>query len=172
VTGPQFSYEMPSFGMSTILSYSTLQNLGLGVGSSNSPLQGSMGGTLVPYNDFPYGGGHIPPSFPSLGGACQHSVEPNVNYSSFGVGSKELPSYSIPVGSTSFSLFDAFGNNSLLSAVVSAVGNLGYGKKKSYAGYYSCTGGNLRNSFLTRTLESVVGFISLVRDVDWGKPLP
>jgi hypothetical protein len=73
VTGPPFSYGMPGFGTSTVLSYSTLQTLGLGVGSSNAPLQGSMGGTSSPYNSFPYRGGHIPPSSPSLGGAHQHS---------------------------------------------------------------------------------------------------
>jgi hypothetical protein len=42
---PPFSYNMPSLGTSPILSYSTLQTLGLGVGSSNAPLQGHIGGT-------------------------------------------------------------------------------------------------------------------------------
>jgi hypothetical protein len=37
-TGPPFSYGMPSSGTSHVLSYSTLQTLGLGVGSSNAPL--------------------------------------------------------------------------------------------------------------------------------------
>jgi hypothetical protein len=69
VTGPPFSYGMPGFGTSTILSYSTLQTIGLEEGRSNDPLQGSMGGTSSPYNAFPYGGGHIPPSSPSLGRA-------------------------------------------------------------------------------------------------------
>jgi hypothetical protein len=67
-TGPLFSYGMPSSGTSPILSYSTSQTLGLGAGSSNAPLQGHMGGTSSPFNAFPYGGGHIPPSSPSLGG--------------------------------------------------------------------------------------------------------
>jgi hypothetical protein len=104
-TGPPFSYGMPGFGMSTVLSYSTLQTLGLGAGSSNAPLQGSMGGTSSPYNAFPYRGGHIPPSSPSLDGAHQHSTGLNINYSSFGAGSQGLPSYSMPVGLTPFSLF-------------------------------------------------------------------
>ena len=60
-TGPPFSYEMPSSGTSHVLSYYTLQTLGLGVGSSSAPLQGHMGGTPIPFNAFPYGGGHIPP---------------------------------------------------------------------------------------------------------------
>jgi hypothetical protein len=67
-TGPPFSYSMPSSGTSPALTYSTLQNLGLGTGSSNVPLQGQIGGTPVPFNAFPYARGHIPPSSPSLGG--------------------------------------------------------------------------------------------------------
>jgi hypothetical protein len=67
-TCPPFSYDMPSSGTSPALTYSTLKTLGLGAGSSNAPLQGQLGGTPVPFNAFPYIGGHIPPSSPSLGG--------------------------------------------------------------------------------------------------------
>jgi hypothetical protein len=67
-TGPPFSYSMPSSGTSHALTYSTLQTLGLGVGSSNAPLQGQLGGIPIPFNAFPYAGGHISPSSPSLGG--------------------------------------------------------------------------------------------------------
>jgi hypothetical protein len=67
-TGPPFSYGMPSSGTSPALTSSTLQTLGLGAGSSNAPLQGQLGGIPVPFNAFPYAGGHIPPSSPSLGG--------------------------------------------------------------------------------------------------------
>jgi hypothetical protein len=88
VTGPPFSYGMPGFDTNSVLSYSTLQTLGLGAGSSNAPLQGSMGGTSTPYNAFPYGGGHIPPSSPSLGGAPQQPAWPNMNYNLFGAGSQ------------------------------------------------------------------------------------
>jgi hypothetical protein len=66
-TGPPFSYEMSGFDMDYVLTYSTLQTMGLGEGSSNTHLQGSMGGTSSPYNDFPYNGCHIPPLAPSLG---------------------------------------------------------------------------------------------------------
>jgi hypothetical protein len=55
-TGPPFSYGMPGFGTSSVLSSSTLQTLGLGAGSYNTPLQGSMGGTSAPFITFPYGG--------------------------------------------------------------------------------------------------------------------
>jgi hypothetical protein len=133
-TGPSFSYRMPSFDTNYVLSYSTLQTLGLRVGSSNAPLQGSMGGTSSLYNIFPHERGHIPPSSPLLGGAHQHSVGPNINYSSSGEGSQGLPSYSMLVGSTLFSLFNAFGNNALLSAVVSAGGNPGFGSQNPAQG--------------------------------------
>jgi hypothetical protein len=142
-TGPSFSYGMLGFGTSTVISYSTLQTLGMGAGISNDPLQGSMGGTSAPYNDFPYGGGHIPPSSPSLSSTHQHSIEPNVNYSSFGAGSKELPSYNMSIDSTLFSLFDAFGNNSFSSAVVSVGGNPGYGQTNLVQGIIPTQGTNL-----------------------------
>jgi hypothetical protein len=62
-----------------------------------------MGGTHVPFNAFPYGGGHIPPSSPSLGGSHQQSVGQPTHNSLFGVGSQGPPSHSMPVGSTPFS---------------------------------------------------------------------
>jgi hypothetical protein len=72
-TGPPFSYGMPSSGTSLVLSYSTLQISGLGLGSSSAPLQGHMGGNPTPFNTFPYEGSHIPSSSPSLGGSHQQS---------------------------------------------------------------------------------------------------
>jgi hypothetical protein len=122
-TGPPFSYGMPSSSTKPILSYSTLQTLGLGSGSSNAPLQGSMGGTSASFNAFPYGGGHIPPLSPSLGGAYQHSTRPNTHHSSFGAGSQGLPSHSMLVSSTPFSLFGAFGNNTFSSAAFPVMDN-------------------------------------------------
>jgi hypothetical protein len=70
-TGTLFSYGMPSSGTSLALTSSTFQTLGLGAGSSNAPLQGQLGGIPVPFNAFPYAGGHIPPSSPSLGRSHQ-----------------------------------------------------------------------------------------------------
>jgi hypothetical protein len=84
------------------------------------------GGTSTPFIAFPYGGGHIPPSSPSLGGVPQHSVGPNVNF--FGVGSQELPPYNMSIGLTPFSLFDMFGKNAFSSAIVSIGGNPSYGQ--------------------------------------------
>jgi hypothetical protein len=73
-TGPSFSYGMPSSDTSPALTHSTLHTLGLGAGSSNDPLQGQPEGILVPFNSFPYAGGHISPSSPSLNGLHQQSV--------------------------------------------------------------------------------------------------
>jgi hypothetical protein len=78
---------MPSSGTSPVLSYSTSQTSGLEAGSSNAPLQGHMGGTTTSFNTFPYGGGHIRPLFPSLGGTHQQSVGPPAHHSLLGAGS-------------------------------------------------------------------------------------
>jgi hypothetical protein len=96
---------------------------GLGAGSSNAPLQGHMGGTSAPFNAFPYGGGHIPPSSPSLSGTHQPSVGPPAHHSLFGAGSQGPPSHNMPVGSTSFSLFGVFGNNAFSSTAFPTGGN-------------------------------------------------
>jgi hypothetical protein len=122
-TGPPFSYGMPSSGTSPVLSYSTSKTLGLGAGISNAPLQGHMGGTSTPFNAFPYGGGHIPPSSPSLGGTHQPSTRPPAHHSLFGAGSQGPPSHNMLVGSTPFSLFGAFGNNAFSSATFPTWGN-------------------------------------------------
>jgi hypothetical protein len=127
-TCPPFSYGMPSSCTSLVLSYSTSQTLGLGVGSSNAPLQGHMGGTSSPFNDFPYGGGHIPPSSPSLGGTHQQSVRPPTHHSLFGEGIQGPASDNMSVGSTLFSLFGAFGNNTFSLASFPTVGNPSYGQ--------------------------------------------
>jgi hypothetical protein len=126
VMGPPFSYGILSFDSNSILTYSTLHTMGLGVGSSNDPMQGSIEGTSVPFNAIPYGGGHIPPLSPSLGGDFQQPIGLNANYNLFGAGSLGPSSYTTSVGSMSFSLFDTFGNNSFSSAVVSAGGNPGF----------------------------------------------
>jgi hypothetical protein len=132
---------MPS-GTSLILSYSTLQTLGLGVGSSNAPLQGPIGGTSTPFNAFPYGGGHIPPSSPLLGGAHQQSTGPNANHNSFGAGSQGIPSHNMLIGSTSFYLFSAFGNNTFSSAAFPIVGNSGYRQPNLMQGTIPTQGAN------------------------------
>jgi hypothetical protein len=118
-----FSYGMPSSSTSPILSYSTFQTLGLRVGSSNVPLQGPMGGTSAPFNDFSYGGGHIPPSSPSLDSTHQQSVGPNTHHSSIGVGSQGPPSHNMSIESTSFSLFGVFRNNDFSLAAFPTRGN-------------------------------------------------
>jgi hypothetical protein len=133
-TSPPFSYEMPRSSTGPILSYSTLKTLGLGAGSSNAHLQGPMGGTLAPFNAFPYGGGHIPPLSPSLSGTHQKYSRPNTHHSSIGVGSQGPPSHNMLVGSTPFSLFGAFGNNTFSSATFPTGGNPSYGQPNPMQG--------------------------------------
>jgi hypothetical protein len=133
-TGPPFSYGMPSSGTSPVLSYSTLQTLGLGAGSSSTPLQGHMGGTPTPFNTFPYEGGHIPPLSPSLSGSHQQSIGQPTHNSLFGAGSQGPPSHSMSVGSTPFSLNKTFGNNTFSSAAFPTGGNPIFGQSTPMQG--------------------------------------
>jgi hypothetical protein len=126
--GPPFLYGMPSSGTSPVLSYSTLHTLGLGEGSSSTPLQGHMGGTPVPFNAFPYKGGHIPPLSPSLDGSHQQSTRKSTHNSLFGAGSQGPPSHSMLVGSTPFSWNKTFGNNTFSSAAFPTRGNPIFGQ--------------------------------------------
>jgi hypothetical protein len=143
VTGPLFSYGMPNFDTNFVLTYSTLQTMGLGEGSSNAPLQGSMGGTSISYNAIHYSGGHMPPSSPSLGGAFQPPVRPNMNYNLFRVGSLGLSSYTMPTGSMEFSLLGVFGNNAFSSVVISIRGNPGFGQQNPVQGTIPTQGVNI-----------------------------
>jgi hypothetical protein len=113
--GPPFSYGMPSSGTSPALTSSTLQTLGLGAGRSNASLQGQLGGIPVPFNTFPYAGGHIPPSSPSLGGLHQQSVGPPAHTSPFGAGSQGTPAQTLSVGSSPFIWNGTFGSNTFAS---------------------------------------------------------
>jgi hypothetical protein len=92
-------------------------------------MQGSTGGTSVPFNAMPCSGGHIPPPSPSLGGAFQQPIGLNVNYNLFGEGSLGPSYYTTPMRLMLFSLFDVFGNNDFSSIVVLARGNPILGKK-------------------------------------------
>jgi hypothetical protein len=127
-TDPPFSYDMPSSGTSHVLTYSTVQTLGLGDGSSSTPLQGHFGGTPVPFNAFPYAGGHIPPLSPSLNGSHQQSAGQPTHNSLFGAGSQGPPSYNMPIGSTPFSWNITFGNNTFSSSAFSTGGNPIFGQ--------------------------------------------
>jgi hypothetical protein len=106
---------MPSLGTSHALTHSTLQTLGLGVGRFNAPLQGQLGGIPVPFNAFPYDGGHISPSSPSLGGLHQQSAGQPAHRSSFGAESQGTPAQTMPVGSSPFFWNGTFGNNTFTS---------------------------------------------------------
>jgi hypothetical protein len=108
--------------------------MGLGVGSSNAPVQGSNVSTSDSSNAIPYGGGHIPPLSPSLGNAFEQPIGSSANYNFFGAGRLGLSSYKTLVGSMSFSLFDAFGNKSFSSAAVSVGGNPSFGQQNLVQG--------------------------------------
>jgi hypothetical protein len=127
-TGPPFSYGMPSSGTSPALIYSTLQTLGLGSGISNAPLQGQLGGIPVPFNDFPYTGGHISPSSPSLGGLHQQSAGQLAYTSSFGAESQGTPAQTQPVGSSPFVWNRTFGNNTFASTAFPSGGTPIFGQ--------------------------------------------
>jgi hypothetical protein len=114
-TGAPFSYGMPSSGMSPALTSSTLHTLGLGAGSSNAPLQGQLGGIPIPFNDFPYVGGHIPPSSPSLSGLHQQSAGQPTHMSPLGAGSQGTPVQTLPVGLSPFIWNKTVGNNTFAS---------------------------------------------------------
>jgi hypothetical protein len=122
-TGPPFSYGMPISSTSPALTYSTLQTLGLGAGSSNAPLQGQLRGPPIPFNTFPYTGGHIPPSPRSLGGLHQQSVRQPAHTSLFGAKSQGTPAHSMSIGSTLFVWNGTFGNNTFSSAAFPSGGN-------------------------------------------------
>jgi hypothetical protein len=141
--GPSFSYDMPSSGTSPVLTYSTLQTLGLGVGSSNSPLQGQLGGTHVPFNAFPYAGGHIPPSSPSLGGPHQQSVGQPAHTSLFGAGSQGTPVHSMSVGSSLFVWNGTFGNNTFTSTAFLSGGNPIFGQSTPAQGTTPAQGAHI-----------------------------
>jgi hypothetical protein len=112
-TGAPFSYGMPSSGTCPALTSSISQTLGLGAGSSNAPLQGQPGGTPASFNAFPYAGGHIPPSSPSLGGPHQQTAGQPAHTSSLGAASQGQPAQILPVGPSPFSWNGAVGNNTL-----------------------------------------------------------
>jgi hypothetical protein len=150
---------MPSSGTSPVLSYSTLQTLGLGVGSSSTPLQGHMGGTPTPFNAFPYGGGHIPPSSPSLGGSHQQSTGKPTYHSLFGAGSQGPPLHNMLVGSTPFSLAETFGNNAFSSVAFPTGGNPSFGQSTPMQGTIPAQGENLGTSSTSRPWNSWQGSI-------------
>jgi hypothetical protein len=112
VFGAPFSYGMSDFDSSLILTYSTLQTIGLGAGNSNAPLQGFVTSTTVSFNSIPYGGGHIPLPSPLIRVTFHQPIEVNTNSIFFSGGSHGPQSYMTLVGSIPFSLFDMFINNS------------------------------------------------------------
>jgi hypothetical protein len=162
-TGPPFSYGMPSSGTSPVLTYSTLQTLGLGVGSSRIPLQGHLGGTPITFNAFPYAGGHIPPSSPLLHRSHQQSTGQPTHNSLFGVGSQGPPSHSMPVGSTLFSWNGMFGNNTFSLVAFSTGANPTFGQSTPAQGTVLAQGEHIVGPW-----NSGQGSIPSSRMLFWG----
>jgi hypothetical protein len=150
VTGSLFSYGMPSPSTSPALTYSTLQTLGLGAGSSNTPLQGQLGGILVPFNAFPYAGGHISPSFPSLGGLHQQFTGKPAHLSSFGAGTQGTPVHTMPVGSSPFVWNGMFGNNTLASTSFPSGGTPIFGQSTLAQGTIPALGAHIAGPWNSR----------------------
>jgi hypothetical protein len=127
-TGSSFSYGIPSSGTSPALTHSTLQTLSLGVGSSNAPLQGQLGGIPVLFNALPYVVGDISPLSPSLGGLHQQSIRQPAHTSSFGAGSQGTPVQTQLVGSSLFVWNVTFGNNTFTSTAFPSGGTPIFGQ--------------------------------------------
>jgi hypothetical protein len=92
----------------------------------------------------------------------------NMNYNLFGAGSQGISSNTMLVGSLSFSLFDAFGNNAFSSVFISVGGNPGFGSQNLVQGTIPAQGENTSQG----PWNLWQGSIPLIRDVDRGKPLP
>jgi hypothetical protein len=117
--------------------------LGLGAGSSNAPLQGQLGGIPVPFNAFPYAGGHISPSSPSLGGLHQQSAGQPTHTSSFGAGSQGTPAQTLPVGSSPFVWNGTFGNNTFASTAFPSGGTPIFGQSTPAQGTIPAPGAHI-----------------------------
>jgi hypothetical protein len=105
-----FYFGMSSMGMLNALvgSQSMSQVSNIGAGSSS-----------IPYQVIPWGGGHIPPSFPSIGSGDFPSSGPNP-FRGWGV---SMGATSMPSTSTLFTLYGGFMSNPFTTSVVSVGGN-------------------------------------------------
>jgi hypothetical protein len=140
----------------------------MGAGSSSAPLQGHMGGTPAPFNAFPYRGGHIPLSSPSLGGSHQQSARQPTYHSLFGAGSQGPPSHSMSVGLTPFSLAGMFGNNAFSSVAFLTGGNPSFGQSTPMQGTIPAQGENLGTSSTASPWNYWQGSIPSSKMSIWG----
>jgi hypothetical protein len=117
--------------------------LGLGAGSSNAPLQGQLGAIPAPFNSFPYAGGHISPSSPSLGCLHQQSAGQPTHTSSFGVGSQGTLAQTPSVGSSPFVWNGTFGNNTFASTAFPSGGTPIFGQSTPAQGTIPAPGAHM-----------------------------
>jgi hypothetical protein len=142
-TGSPFSYGMPSSGTVPALTSSISQTLGLGAGSSNASLQGQPGGTHALFNAFPYAGGHLPPSSPSLGGPHQQIAGQPAHTSLLGAGSQGQPALTLPIGPSPFSWNGAGGTNTLTPSAFPSGGTPIFGQSHPAQGTIPTLGANI-----------------------------
>jgi hypothetical protein len=142
-TGSPFSYGMPSSGTVPALTSSISQTLGLGAGSSNASLQGQPGGTHALFNAFPYAGGHLPPSSPSLGGPHQQIAGQPAHTSLLGAGSQGQPALTLPIGPSPFSWNGAGGTNTLAPSAFPSGGTPIFGQSHPAQGTIPTLGANI-----------------------------
>jgi hypothetical protein len=142
-TGSPFSYGMPSSGTVPALTSSISQTSGLGAGSSNASLQGQPGGTHALFNAFPYAGGHLTPSSPSLGGPHQQTARQPAHTSSLGAASQGKPAQTFPVGLSPFSWNGAGGNNTLTPSAFPYGGTPIFGQSNPAQGTIPTLGANI-----------------------------
>jgi hypothetical protein len=142
-TGSPFSYGMPSSGTVPALTSSISQTLGLGAGSSNASLQGQPGGTHALFNAFPYAGGHLTPSSPSLGSLHQQIAGQPAHTSLLGAGSQGQPSLTRPIGPSSFSWNGAGGTNTFPSNAFPSGGTPIFGQPHQAQGTIPTLGENI-----------------------------
>jgi hypothetical protein len=127
-----------------------------------------MGGTPAHFNSFPYGGGHIPPSSPSLSGTHQQSIGPPAHHSLHGEGSQGPPSHNMLVGLTPFFLFGSFANNAFSSATFPTGGNPSFEQPIPIQGTIPTQGSHPRTSFASGPWNSWQGSIPSSRMPIWG----
>jgi hypothetical protein len=103
----------------------------------------NLGAFLSPLTAFPYAGGHIPPSSPSLGGLHQQPAGQPAHTSLFGVGSQGTPAHTMPVGSSPFVWNETFGNNTFASTTFPSGGTPIFGQSTPAQGTILAPGAHI-----------------------------
>jgi hypothetical protein len=95
---------------------------------------------LIPYQDFPWGGGHIPPSFPSIGSGSFPSSGPNPFMGWGGPMGSGFQSMWHVIYFNPFTLYGGFRSNPFTTSAVSVGGNPFQGQWNPMQGSFSSKG--------------------------------